>query len=53
MKLTPKEQAICKEYSKRRDDGKVRCRECPLVLDNRLCLCKKNATKAEYKEYTE
>ena len=52
MKLTPKEKEICKEYRKRREDGKVSCSECPLILDNRLCLCKKNATKQEYKEYT-
>ena len=51
MNLTLEEKEICKEYSKRGKDGKVRCPECPLVLDKRLCLCKKNATKTEYKEY--
>ena len=53
MILTLKEKEICKEFSKRGDNGKVRCPECPLALDKRLCICKRNATKAEYKEYTE
>lgn len=53
MKLTPEEKEICKEYGKRGADGKVRCSKCPLALDRRLCICKKNVTKAEYKEYTE
>ena len=34
MKLTPKEQEICKEYGKRGKDGKVRCHECPLNICN-------------------
>ena len=53
MILTHEEKEICKKYRKRGDNGKVRCPECPLVLNRRLCICKKNATKAEYKEYTE
>ena len=34
MKLTPKEQEICNEYSKRDEDGFVHCHECPLNLCN-------------------
>lgn len=34
MKLTPKEQAICDEYSKRGADGFVRCHVCPLNISN-------------------
>ena len=34
MKLTPKEQAICDEYSAVREDGFVRCHECPLNICN-------------------
>lgn len=32
MKLTPKEQEICEEYSKHGEDGRVRCHECPLNI---------------------
>ena len=39
MKLTPKEQAICDEYSKRDEDGKVHCHECPLCIDHLYALC--------------
>lgn len=50
MKLTPEEKEICKEYGLR-VNGKVRCPECPLVIDARYCLCKANASKAEWWEY--
>lgn len=33
MKLTPREQAICDEYSKQDKDGFVHCDECPLFVD--------------------
>lgn len=52
MKLSGVEKTICHRYSKR-VDGKVRCSECPLVLDRRLCICKSNATKKEWKEMRE
>lgn len=39
MKLTPKEKAICRHYSKRRKDGKVHCYECPLAIDHSVCEC--------------
>ena len=42
MKLTPKEQAICDEYSKRDEDGKVRCDKCPLAIDVFDCICYAN-----------
>lgn len=36
MKLTPKEQEICKEYSKRDEEGYVHCFECPLNIGNNI-----------------
>ena len=37
MKLTEDEKAICKEYSKKKPDGYVRCNECPLVVASIWC----------------
>lgn len=51
MRLTPEEQKICDEYSKRDKDGTVHCFECPLALDRWYCVCKANLTKKEYKEW--
>ena len=51
MKLSEEEKAICRRFRKR-VEGKARCRECPLALDTRLCICKKNATKQEWEEYS-
>ena len=48
MRLTLEEKEICKQYSKRRDDGKVKCPECPFVIDRRYCVCKKNISKKDY-----
>lgn len=42
MKLTEAEKAICKKYSKRDEKGKVHCDECPLAIDQRICLCYAN-----------
>lgn len=39
--MTDKETAICKRYSKRDENGKVHCFECPLVIDKKSCVCKK------------
>ena len=33
MKLTEKEQEICKQYSAKGENGFVHCGECPLVID--------------------
>lgn len=52
MRLTEEEKAICKKYS-RRIDGKVQCNRCPLAVDIRYCVCKRNATAEEYREYKE
>ena len=48
MKLTSEEMDICKQYSKRTEDGLVHCYECPLALDTRYAVCKKNVSKKEY-----
>ena len=53
MRLTTEEKEICKRSQKRRSNGLVGCPQCPLVLDRRLCLCKKNVTKKEYEELKE
>lgn len=53
MKLSADEQKICKQFGKRREDGHVRCSVCPLVLDARLCMCKKNCTIDEWEEFCE
>ena len=51
MHLTEKEKEICKEYGKRGSDGRVRCPECPLVIDNRDMVCKRNISKKGAKKY--
>lgn len=54
MKLTPEEMDICRQYSKRDKEGYVHCFECPLALDTRHAVCKKNISKKEYlAEYSE
>lgn len=50
MILTPQEKAICKEYSARDLKGKVHCSECPLAVDARYALCKRNLSKKEWEE---
>jgi hypothetical protein len=42
MKLTKVEKAICRVYSRRGANGLVRCRDCPLVISRRDCLCYAN-----------
>lgn len=42
--LTERQRKICEKYSARGDNGKVRCHECPLVIDERYCMCKANCT---------
>lgn len=51
MKLTREEREICDRYSKRDQDGLVHCKECPLNLDARYCICKANCTREEFREY--
>ena len=51
MRLTSEEQKICKKYGKRDKDGKVHCFECPLAINRRLCICKANLTKKEYRKW--
>ena len=42
MKLTPKEQEICKKYSARDNKGNVHCDKCPLVIDRFYLICYAN-----------
>lgn len=51
MKLTREEREICDRYSKRDQVGLVHCKECPLNLDARYCICKANCTWEELHEY--
>lgn len=53
MRLTKEEKAICKTYGAYDSTGHVSCNKCPLVIDRYYHLCKANATKDEWKEYTE
>lgn len=48
MKLTKEEMDICRQYRKRDNEGHVHCFECPLALDTRYNVCKKNVSKKEY-----
>ena len=48
MKLTKEENAICRQYGKRDKEGLVHCFECPLALDTRYGICKKNISKKEW-----
>lgn len=50
MRMTKQEKEICKQYSKRGEDGLVKCSECPLVLNKRYCICKKNISKKDWEE---
>ena len=52
MKLTPREQAICDEYSKRGEDGKVHCVDCPLVVEylDRICYANIDGRTTEARE---
>ena len=50
MRLTDEEKEICKKYSKRDENNKVHCYECPLVLNLRFCICKANISKKDWDE---
>ena len=50
MRLTPEEQKICDEYSKRDAFNMVHCYECPLALDVKNCACKASVTEEEYRD---
>ena len=62
MHLTKKEQLICDKYSayypaqimiggEMITVNKVRCPECPLVIDRNANLCRKNATREDLMNY--
>ena len=41
--MTKEEKAICRKYSKRDEHNKVHCFECPLVIDKKAMVCKRNS----------
>ncbi|MDO4746458.1 MAG: hypothetical protein Q4B18_07865 [Bacillota bacterium] len=43
MLTNDRERKICEKYSAVGEDGRVRCRECPLVKDFAHILCKANS----------
>ena len=49
MKLTKEEKEICKQYSKRDENGMVHCNECPLVINRTWTLCKANCRAEEWR----
>ena len=53
MTLNEEEQKICDYYGQRFADGKVGCSRCPLVVDERDCVCKANCTEEEWAERRE
>lgn len=53
MNLTEEEQKICNYYRQRFADGKVGCSRCPLVVDEKWCVCKTNCTEKEWAERKE
>ena len=50
MRVTDEEKEICKKYSKRDENNKVHCYECPLVLNLDFCICKANISKKDWDE---
>lgn len=53
MTLNEEEQKVCDYYGQRFADGKVGCSRCPLVVDERYCICKANCTEEEWAERKE
>ena len=51
MRLTKEEKAICKQYSKRDENFKVHCNECPLVINRTWTVCKANCRAEEWREH--
>lgn len=51
MKLTKEERIICDKYNKPDNRGRVHCHECPFVVSERYCICKRNISEAELREY--
>lgn len=41
--LTDKQVKICRKYSARDENGKVHCRECPLVVSETFFMCRANS----------
>lgn len=42
MKLTREDQMLCDKYGTPDSNGIVHCRDCPLMLNYRFCVCKAN-----------
>jgi hypothetical protein len=51
MKLTAREQEICKKYSSRDSNGCVRCVECPLAISHKHHTCKATVNESEWNEH--
>lgn len=51
MNLTVEEFMICREYSDRSKDGKTHCKECPMMMNDHILLCKANCSEEEWEEY--
>ena len=51
MKLSKEEQKICDKYGAYDKTGYVHCNQCPLVINARHCVCKKNISREEYNKY--
>lgn len=49
MRLTPREKAVCREYSARDEEGKVHCNDCPLRIE--VGECKATVTAKEWKKW--
>lgn len=43
MLSTDEQKRVCAEYSKRDEDGLVKCGQCPLVISVYWCMCHANS----------
>ncbi len=50
MNLTVEEFLICREYADR-SKGKSHCKDCPMMIDPHILLCKANCTEEEWEEH--
>ncbi len=51
MNLTVEEFLTCREYADRSKDGHTHCKDCPMMMDAHILLCKANCTEEEWEEY--
>lgn len=45
MKLTAEQETVCRVFGRRDKTGHVHCKECPMELDTRDCVCLKAITR--------